>query len=167
VRADAKRRNAPPADADLRPTLIAAVTLLFLLMSFLLTTTAGQRLGVLDLELAEEGDVAAVPSRGVLSNLELRVDGSDVQVRMAIATTDIAAASTARETRAYAVPAVSGRLDAGRLGAILAEAKAMDPSAESARIVPTDGTPAASVVAVLDTVRGTPGSPLFPRAELR
>lgn len=169
MRAAARRREHAPSGvhADLRPTLIAAVTLLFLLMSFLLTTTTGQRLGVLDLALAEAGDLAAVPSRGVLTGLEIRLDGADVRVRMEVASTDIAAASTATETREYAVPAAGGALDVARLGAILADAKAMDPSAEAAQVLPSDATPTAAVVAVLDIVRGAPGQALFPRAELR
>jgi len=35
-------------EADVRPTLLGVVTLLFLLLFFLMSTTSGQRLGVVD-----------------------------------------------------------------------------------------------------------------------
>ena len=57
-------RQREAEEADVRPTLLGVVTLLFLLLFFLLSTSSGQRLGVVDLRLAAPGEAPPCRTAG-------------------------------------------------------------------------------------------------------
>lgn len=159
--------NAPPGeDADVRPTLLGVVTLLFLLLFFLFATSGGVRLGQVPLRLASDTPWSPPDGTGALAGVLVQIRGADAEVRFAVATTDVAAASETYEQRVLDVPGQGGALDLAALGAAIERAHAVDPSATRARVVPDPATSAAELFGVLDAVRGSPGAPRFPRVTL-
>ncbi len=162
-------RAEPSAEADIRPTLLGIVTLLFLLLFFLLTTSSGQRLGVIDLRLARPGEAAPVPHAGLLKEVTVYLLDSDggVHIEYAVQSTDIAAVATTTELRAIDIPAVAGTLDRAALAAAVVRIHAIDGAQERATIEPNDDTQAADLIAVLDIVRGGAGGPMFPNVGVR
>jgi hypothetical protein len=153
-------------EADVRPTLLGVVTLMFMLLFFLLATSSGQRLGAIDLRLAAPGEAPPLPHAGLVKDVRVLIRPPAVRVEFAVASTDIAAASETRELRAIDVPAKDGRLDVPGLLEALGRVHAIDPSQERAKVVPDDGTDAETLFAVLDAVRGDARSPLFPKPAL-
>lgn len=163
------RRHAadPPAEADVRPTLLGVVTLLFLLLFFLLTTSSGTRLGVIDLRLARPGEAAPVPHSGLVREVTLYLRGGGVHVEYAVQSTDIAAVATTTELRAIDVPARGAALDRAALAEAVDRIHAIDPAQDRATIEPDDDTPTAELIAALDAVRGSAGAPRFPNVGVR
>lgn len=159
-------RSPPAAEADVRPTLLGVVTLLFLLLFFLLSTSTGQRLGVIGLRLGSAADLAPLPHAGLLRSLEVRLDAGTLRVLAEVQTTDIAAASTAVEHRQFELPPVGGSPDFAGLTRIVDELHGLDPSQTRARVRPDDAVPTGTLVAVLDVVRGAPHAPRFPQVAL-
>lgn len=153
-------------EADVRPTLLGVVTLMFLLLFFLLTTSSGMRLGVIDLRLGSAADLAPLPHSGLVKDVRVALRGADVTLAFDVATTDIAAASTTVERRTVEVPAKDGRVDLDALLAAVTEVHRIDPSQTRARLDPDDGASVDTLFAVMDVVRGTEQAPLFPKVTL-
>ena len=153
------------AEADVRPTLLGIVTLLFLLLFFLLSTSTGEKLASIELQAAT-GELAPLPHTGLVKSIALRVSGGAARLDFEVRTTDIAASSTAVEARALVVPALpDGRVDLAGLAAALQQIKDIDPARERLRLEPDDAVSVAELLRVLDVVHG-PGGALFPKAEL-
>lgn len=164
-----KRRlfsEAATTEADVRPTLLGVVTLLFLLLFFLLSTSSGQRLGVIDLRLGTAADLAPLPHAGLVQSLEVRVEAGLVSVVAEIQSTDIAAAATSLERREFALPAREGRPDLAGLARIVGDLHGLDPAQTHARLHPDDGVDTATLVALLDVLRGPSDLPHFPDVAL-
>ena len=160
-------RAAPAAaKADIRPTLLGVVTLMFLLLFFLLQTSSGQRLGTIDLRLGSPGDLAPLPHAGLVKEVRVALHGPDGTVTFDVQSTDIAAAATTLERRVLEVPGKNGAIDFPALLAALEEVHAIDGSQERARLDPDDATSADTLFAVMDVVRGPPQAPLFPKLTL-
>ncbi len=160
-------RQHPTEEADVRPTLLGVVTLLFLLLFFLLSTSSGQRLGVIDLRLAAPGEAPPLPHSGLVKSVRLAVAERTVTIEFEVATTDIAAASESRELRRIDVPARSGSLDGVALAEALGTIHSIDPGQLEAEVHPDDDVSTATLLDVLDAVRGPTAAPLFPRVSLR
>lgn len=160
-------RDSPTEEADVRPTLLGVVTLLFLLLFFLLSTSSGQRLGVIDLRLAAPGQAPPLPHSGVLKAVRLAVGPQAVAIEFEVSTTDISASAESRELRRIEVAAREGRLDAVALAAALDTIHAIDPSQLEAEVHPDDEVTTATLLDVLDAVRGPTAAPLFPKVSLR
>ena len=160
-------REAATEEADVRPTLLGVVTLLFLLLFFLMSTSSGQRLGVVDLRLAAPGQAPPLPHSGLVKDVRVALGPASAAVEFEVATTDIGAASTARELRRIEVPVTGGHLDVAALAEAVATVHRTDPSQETAEILPEAEVSTATILAVLDVVRGPAASPNFPRVSLR
>ena len=154
------------AEADIRPTLLGIVTLLFLLLFFLLATSSGQRLGVMDLRLTSPEALAPLPHTGVLQRVVVHLQGADMLVEFSLQSTDISASSTTQEQHQRTLPARDDKADIAGLQSILQELHEMDPSQQRVEVDPGDAVPVEQLFAVLDAVRGPDASPLFPRLAL-
>ena len=99
------------AEADVRPTLLGIVTLMFLLLFFLLATSSGQRLSALNLRLTSPEALAPLPHTGVLQRVVVHVQGSDILVEFSLQSTDISASSTTQEQHQRPLPSRDGRPD--------------------------------------------------------
>jgi len=154
-------------EADVRPTLLGVVTLLFLLLFFLMSTTSGQRLGVVDLRLAAPGQAPPLPHSGLVKSVRVALAPTHVAVEFEVATTDISAASTARELRRIEVPARDGVLDLAALTTAIDTVHRIDPSQTQAEILPEAEVATATVLAAVDVVRGPAEAPFFPKVSLR
>ncbi len=153
-------------EADVRPTLLGIVTLMFLLLFFLLSTSSGVRLGVIGLRFAASGDLAALPHAGLVKEVTLRLRGPDAELSFDVATTDIAASATSVERRVVVVPAVDGAVDVPALDAAVRRVWEIDRSQTRARLVPDPATTTDTLFAVMDVLRGGPGAPVFPELTL-
>jgi hypothetical protein len=156
----------PTPEADVRPTLLGIVTLMFLLLFFLLSTSSGERLGVVDLRLASPGDLATLPHAGLVSDVRVSLRGTDVSLVFSVQTTDISASSTATEQRRVEVPGKDGRVDLVTLLAAVEQIHGIDPSQERVTLAPDDAVPVETLFAVMDVLRGAPASPMFPKITL-
>jgi biopolymer transport protein ExbD len=156
----------PSAEADVRPTLLGVVTLMFLLLFFLLTTSSGQRLGVLELRLGSAADLAPLPHTGLLKQVRVGIAGTSLVVVGEVQSTDISSSATTVEKRTTEIPAKEGKLDLGRLRQTLQDLHDIDPSQERARIDPDDTTTTETIIAVMDVVHGPTDTPLFPKLML-
>ncbi len=169
-RAPARRRRlfraGAEVEADVRPTLLGVVTLMFLLLFFLLTTSSGQRLGVLDLRLGSPADLAPLPHAGLVKDVRVSLSGDDLALTYDVQSTDIAAAATSVERREQALPGKDGRPDLAALLAALQAVHDVDPSQERARLAPDDAATTETIIAVMDVIRGPTDAPLFPKLTL-
>lgn len=158
-----RRQHAP--EADVRPTLLGVVTLMFLLLFFLLSTSSGQRLGVLDLRLASPGEAPPLPHAGLVKSVRVHVATDGARIEFEVASTDIAAASTSRELRAIDVPkaAATPGPDPTALATALGTVHAIDASQQRAEVRPAPNVPTDVLLPVIDAVRGPPATPLFPK----
>ncbi len=165
-----KRRGlftaAPEVEADVRPTLLGVVTLMFLLLFFLLTTSSGQRLGVLDLRLGSPADLAPLPHAGLVKDVAITLRGPVLTLAYTVQSTDIAAAATSVERRTKDLPAQGERPDLAALLAALQEVHDIDPSQERARLDPADDATTETIIAVMDVIHGPVDAPLFPKVAL-
>lgn len=161
-------RAEPESEADIRPTLLGVVTLLFLLLFFLLGTTSGQKLAVIGLRAGSAEGLAPLPHSGLVKSVKVEV-GADaphaVTVRADLQTTDIAASATTTEARVTRLPPVAGRIDRAGLDAALAALHAADPTQRRAAVLPADSVTTDDLMAVLDAVRG-PSDTRFPEVVL-
>ena len=158
--------SAEPEGADVRPTLLGVVTLLFLLLFFLLGTTSGEKLATIGLHIGTADGLAPLPHAGLLKSLRVEVaaDGG-VTLRADVQTTDIAASSTTTEARVLTVPAVHG-VDTRGVDKALADLHALDPTQRRATVLPADGVTTQALMTVLDAVRG-PSDTRFPEVLLQ
>lgn len=154
-------------EADVRPTLLGVVTLLFLLLFFLMSTTSGQRLGVIDLRLAAPGQAPPLPHSGLVKAVRVGLGPTSAAVEFEVATTDIASTATTRELRRIEVPAKDGALDVAGLVAALETVHRIDQSQEQAEILPEADVPTSTLLMAVDLVRGPAVAPLFPNVSLR
>jgi len=160
--------SAAAAEADVRPTLLGVVTLMFLLLFFLLATSSGQRLGTVDLRLGGTADLAPLPHAGLVQAVAVAVHDGAVSIDVDVRTTDIAAsASTLERRRLDLAPRTGGGVDLAALVAALDGIKAIDRSQERATVIPDDATDIATLFGILDAVRGPAVAPLFPRVALQ
>lgn len=159
-------RPAAEVEADVRPTLLGVVTLMFLLLFFLLSTSSGVRLGVLDLRLGSPADLAPLPHAGLVKDVRVGLSGAALTVTWEIQSTDIAAAATTVERRQRDLPGVGGRPDLAGLLATLQTIKDIDRSQERARLDPDDAASTETIIAVMDVLRGPEGAPLYPKVTL-
>ena len=151
----------------MRPTLLGIVTLLFLLLFFLLSTSTGQRLGVVDIRAEAAMELASLPHAGLVKEVWVQLDGDTATVSANVATTDIAASSTTLERRAIPVPPrQGGGVDLRALGATLQAIKQIDPSQDRVTLVPGQDTTVDVLFGVMDTARGSGAEPLFPQITL-
>ena len=81
-------------------------------------------------------------------------------------TADIAAAATSVERREQVIPARAGGPDLAGLLLALQAVKDMDRSQERARLDPADDATTATIIAVMDVLRGPADAPLFPKLTL-
>ena len=169
-----KRRlfsESPWEEADVRPTLLGVVTLAFLLLFFLLGTSTGARLAVLDLVEREAGEDAAgadLPHPGPVRDVVLALgDDGSAELRFAVQSTDIAAASTSTEQRRLLVPPRAGAFDAAGAEAAVLRVHALDGAQRRATLVPAMRTDTATLLAALDLLRGPTAAPRFPDVGLR
>ncbi len=154
------------AEADVRPTLLGVVTLLFLLLFFLLSTSSGQRLGVIGLRLGTAADLAPLPHAGLVQSVEVRLDQGVLVVVALVQTTDIAAAATSVEQRRFEIPARGDGPDLARLVAVIDELHGVDPAQTRARLHPGDDVDTGTLFALLDVLRGPSDAPRFPDVTL-
>ncbi len=154
-------------EADIRPTLLGVVTLLFLLLFFLMSTSAGQRLAVVDLRLAAPGQAPPLPHSGLVKSVHVTLGERAATVEFEVATTDIGASSTTRELRRIEVPERDGILDGVALSAAIATVHEIDRSQEQAEVEPGPDVSTATVLQVVDIVRGVADAPRFPKVSLR
>lgn len=154
-------------EADVRPTLFGVVTLMFLLLFFLMSTSSGQRLGVIDLRLAAPGEAPPLPHNGLVKSVRVSLLPSSAAVEFEVASTDIAAAATSRELRRIEVPARNGELDLAALLAAMETIHAIDGSQDRAELEPAADVSTTELLAALDVIRGPPTGPLFPNVSLR
>ena len=160
-------RREPEAEADVRPTLLGVVTLMFLLLFFLLATSSGQRLGVVDLRLAAPGEAPPLPHAGRVKSVVVHVTPVGARVEFEVATTDIAASADTRELRAIEVPGAGAGPDLPALLAAMESIHAIDGAQERAELHPAPELSTTTLLAVLDVVRGPTQAPLFPRVSLK
>lgn len=153
-------QHSPAAQADVRPTLLGVVTLLFLLLFFLLGTSSGNKLSVINLKLGTAEGLAPLPHSGVLQSLRVEFDAG-LTVRATVQSTDIAASATTTEARVVPIARVGGDLDLPALARTLQALHQLDPAQRRATVVPTDTVTSAELLAVLDVVRG-PAQAHFP-----
>ena len=155
------------AEADIRPGLLGIVTLLFLLLFFLLSTSSGQRLGTLTLRFGTSADLAPLPHAGLLQDLRVNVGADAITVEASVQSTDIAASAVSTEQRHLRFAArPDGHPDLAGLDRALAELHALDPSQERAVVAPDDAVATADLLAVLDAVLGEKADPRFPQVAL-
>ena len=149
--------------ADVRPTLLGVVTLMFLLLFFLLSTSSGQRLGVLDLRLASPGEAPPLPHSGLVKSVRVHLSKQAAHVEFEVASTDVSSSATTRELRALDVSGDEKGPEAGALLAALDSIHQIDPSQERAEVLPDPDVPGSVLLPVLDVLRGNPTAPLFPK----
>lgn len=154
------------SEADVRPTLLGVVTLMFLLLFFLLTTSSGQRLGVLNLRLGSAADLAPLPHTGLVKDVHITLKEGTLSVTFEVSSTDIASSSTTVERREKLVPPKNGRADLAGLLAVLEEVHDIDPSQERARLDPDDASTTETIIAVMDVIHGPADATLFPKVTL-
>lgn len=154
------------SEADIRPTLLGVVTLMFMLLFFLLATSSGQRLGTVALRLGSAADLAPLPHAGLVKDVRVRLSGHDVQLEFDVQTTDIAAASSTVERKSVRVAARDGRVDLAALLAAVEEVHRIDRSQTRAQLIPDDSTGMDVLFSVMDVLRGPPETPIFPRLTL-
>lgn len=154
--------SAPAAEADVRPTLLGVVTLLFLLLFFLLATSSGQRLGTVTLRFGGASDLAPLPHAGLVQELRVAIGPDAIDVTAQVSTTDIAASATSTETRRWSLPPT----DLSQLDAVLVELHDLDPAQERAVVAPGDAVSTEVLLTVLDLVRGSENAPRFPQVAL-
>jgi hypothetical protein len=154
------------AEADVRPTLLGVVTLMFLLLFFLLTTSSGQRLGVLDLRLGSAVDLAPLPHAGLVKDVQIVLRDNALSITCEVQSTDIAAVSTSVEKRVTELAARDGRPDLAGLLSTLQAIHDSDPSQEHARLDPDDAATTQTIIAVMDVIHGPAVAPLFPKLAL-
>jgi hypothetical protein len=151
------RRLFTPEEPDVRPTLLGIVTLMFLLLFFLLSTSSGQRLGIVDLRLAAPGEAPPLPHAGLVQAVRVVQVEPGWRVEFDVSSTDIAAVATTRELRTLDAPDLPG------LAGAPAQVHDVDPSQERATLVPAPDTRAEGIFAALDVVRAAG----FPKVGLR
>lgn len=156
----------PDPEADVRPTLLGVVTLMFLLLFFLLTTSTGQRLGVLDLRLGSPSDLAPLPHAGLVKDVAVALREHGLTLTYTVQSTDIASSATSVEQRTKQIPSLGERPDLAGLLAALQDVHDIDPSQERARFEPDDVATAETVIAVMDVIHGPSDAPLFPKIAL-
>ncbi len=150
----------------MRPTLLGVVTLMFLLLFFLLNSSSGQRLGVLDLRLGSAADLAPLPHAGLVKDVQVALRDDGLTLSYLVQSTDIAAASTSVERRTVDLPGRAGRPDLTGLLAALRVVHAIDGSQERARLDPDDDATTQGIIAVMDVMHGPADAPLFPKLAL-
>lgn len=154
------------AGADVRPTLLGVVTLLFLLLFFLLGTTSGEKLSVVGLRVGTADGLAPLPHSGLLKSLRVELaGGGGLTLRAEVQTTDIAASATSTETRVIPVPPAADGVNLRALDHALAELHDVDPAQRRATVLPDDTVTTQELMTVLDAVRGPSGS-RFPEVVL-
>ena len=157
----------PATEADVRPTLLGVVTLLFLLLFFLLSTSTGQRLGVQSLRLGSPADLAPLPHTGLVQSVKVTISGGAAVILFQVQTTDISASATSVEQRTLTVPPkAGGGLDLVALDAALASVHSIDPTQEAAQLDPDDSTLVEDLFRAMDVIKGPPGVPYFPKVTL-
>ncbi len=153
--------------ADVRPTMLGIVTLLFLLLFFLLSTSTGQRLGVHTLKVSSTADLALLPHTGLLKKVTISIREGSTQVDFEVQSTDIAAAATSVERRQVLIPAAAdGKVDLVLLDATMAQIHGMDPAQENASLAPDDRTSMDQLFRAMDIIKGPPATPYFPKLTL-
>lgn len=154
---------------DVRPTLLGVVTLSFLLLFFLLATGTGWRWGAVPVAIAGQGTrgaevvEGAMPAhRGAVRDVRIAVqpDGT-VAVRFLARTTDIAAASTADEARAWSLPPAAGGPDTAALRVAVGRLRDLDPAQEHVVLVPREASDSGEVMSLVDVLRGPDDAPAF------
>lgn len=157
----------PAAEADVRPTLLGIVTLMFLLLFFLLSTSTGQRLGVQNLRLGSPADLAPLPHTGLVQSVKVSLNGGTAVVVFQVQTTDISASATSVEVRTVTVPPLAGGgLDLVGLDTALASIHSIDPTQETAQLDPDDAVLVDELFKAMDVIKGPPGQPYFPKVTL-
>lgn len=154
------RRLFVEAEPDVRPTLLGVVTLLFLLLFFLLSTSSGVRLSVIDLRNAGPGEAAPLPHSGLVQQLRIYA-GPSSRIEYEVQSTDIAAAATSRELRREDCP------DLAALERAILAVHEIDPAQQRATVHVDDALTADELLRVLDVVRGPDAAPRFPQVALR
>lgn len=147
--------------------MLGVVTLMFLLLFFLMSTSSGQRLGVVDLRLAAPGEAPPLPHSGLVKSVRIAVNPDGAVVEFDVATTDISAAATTTELRRIEVPAKNAALDVAALVAAIEVVHAIDVAQLEAEVHPGPELSTATLLAALDAVRGTAAAPRFPKVSLR
>lgn len=154
-------------EADVRPTLLGVVTLLFLLLFFLLSTSTGQRLAAVHLRLGAPEDLAPLPHHGLVKEVRVALRSGAATVEIDVQTTDISASSVAVERRAIAVPALAGgEVDLVGLAEAVERVHGVDPTQDGVRLDPDDATTVESLLRVMDVLRGPAHSPRLTRVVL-
>ncbi len=158
-------------EADVRPTLLGVVTLAFLLLFFLLGTSTGARLAVLDLVERAAGEDAAgaeLPHPGPVRDVVLALsDDGSAELRFAVQSTDVAAASTSTEQRRLVIPSHGGAFDPAGVEAAILRVHALDGAQRHATLAPAMRTDTATLLAALDLLRGPDSAPRYPDVGLR
>lgn len=149
--------------ADVRPTLLGVVTLMFLLLFFLLNTSSGARLAATSLRLEAPDALVPLPHTGLLKSVHVRVQRAQITVEFELQSTDIAASATATEQHRRAFPARDGAPDLAGLLDLLDGLHRRDPSQQRARLSPDDDVPVEALLQVMDAVRGPDDAPMFPK----
>jgi len=149
-----------PATTDTRPSMLAVIALLFLLLPFLLLTTSIQRLAGLELGLAKSGELGPTAA-GTVESVDVYIDGDTLIVRAAVRTTDVTAnEGDTRLLETQLEPTADG-IDLAGLQTTLRRFKGLDEEQERAVLHPTPDTDTARIVALLDATRSDANGPLF------
>ena len=149
-----------PASTDTRPSLLAVIALLFLLLPFLLLTTSIQRLAGLELGLAKSGELGPTAA-GTVESVDVYINGDTLIVRAAVRTTDVTANEGDTRLLETKLDPIADDIDLAGLQATLRRFKALDEDQERAVLHPTPDTETARIVALLDATRSDSKGPLF------
>lgn len=144
------------AQPDLRPALLAIVSLMVLLLPLLLmTTSVEKRAGV---ALSVPGPDEELPPEVPGAVESLRVERQETGYRVVASVRNQDVGSSVGDTEAKELMAT----DLSGLQAALGTFKALDPSRTRVTLVPAPDTPTEEVVRWMDAVRRGPSGELFP-----
>ena len=152
--------TAPPPTADVRPSLMAVVSLMLLLLPVLLLATSAQKLTGLALSVPGPSEQLPPVPPGPIETLRVSRGDDGYTVLAEVRRTDIG--SNVGDTEAKQLRVV----DLLALQAQLRVLKALDPSRERIHLVPAASTPTEEVVRWMDAVRADAQGALFPSVVL-
>jgi len=155
-------RERRPAESA---SLLAVVSLLFLLLPFLLLTTSAQKLVGLDMKLPAHGDLPRADDR-VLVDLVVRVTPQSLEVRAQLQRTDVRASIDAVEDSRLELSDLNDVPDLRELQVALRSLKRLAPDRNRIRLEPTDEVTTSRVVMVMDAVRLDKEGALFSEVAL-
>lgn len=148
-------RPAPPPGPS-RAARLSVLSLMLLLLPLLALTTSPEKQVALGLGLA---DAATGGPAGPVEDLRIRLEGDHLTLTARVLRVDVRARDEDADLRTWDLPPTGEGPDLAGLQAALRSLARLDPSLR-ATLVPADGTPTRSVVALLDAARADAEGPL-------